>query len=48
MAELRNYQARVAAAGSRADAAIDEGLEDNEEAFDVVAVKAGGGFVEEE
>ena len=26
MADLRNYQARVAAAGSRADAAIDEGL----------------------
>jgi len=26
MADLRNYQARVAAAGSRADASIDEGL----------------------
>jgi len=26
MADLRNYQARVAAAGTRADAAIDEGL----------------------
>ena len=26
MADLRNYQARVATAGTRADAAIDEGL----------------------
>ena len=29
-------------------AAVDQGLENGEEAFDVVAVEAGGGFVEEE
>jgi hypothetical protein len=29
-------------------AAVDEGLEDAEQAFDVVAVQAGGGLVEQE